>query len=253
MPELHRPLQHRIQAILPLGQQTANSFQHVSQLVWYLTAFLPIPIPPPGTPHEWESKSWLQSSCSSSPATGKLDWFDMIYPWQNHSLWGYCIPHARAMPSFGSNEQNSAPFELRDKTPTIQGVLLYHVQTPPSPQKQWKCHHSAAHFGKQGFISTENCRGIIRNITAGFELWTPRVPSGCGHTAPPQNSFPWDSSTEVGAGVIYTLKGAARRYKLLKHKLPKIHLKFTLNLAPEMQEIIKFSFSRSCVFKTCCV
>lgn len=55
------------------------------------------------------------------------------------------------------------------------------------------------------------------------------------------------------AGIIYTLKGAGRKCKLLKHRLPKMRLKFTLNLAPDIWEIIKFSFSRSHVFKTCCV
>lgn len=55
------------------------------------------------------------------------------------------------------------------------------------------------------------------------------------------------------AGIIYTLKGAGGKCKLLKHRLPKMRLKFTLNLAPDIWEIIKFSFSRSRVFKTCCV
>lgn len=61
-----------------------------------------------GTPYETVSKTLLQTRRIASPGsplsetccpvTGKLDWFDMIYSWENHGLWSCSIPVAHAMP-----------------------------------------------------------------------------------------------------------------------------------------------------------
>lgn len=172
----------------------------------------------------------LSETCC--PATGKLDWFDMIYPWQNHSLWGYCIPHASATPclwiewakfcllwSKGQNSPNpgTSPWTdcSRSSGNTITSLLILGL----FPLRAAEAEHNQRY---QSWVWALNPPGTIT------VLWT--------HSPSPKLELPHSLGqlNRDGSSVFYTLKGAARMYKLLKHKLPKIHLKFTLNLAPEM-------------------